>query len=117
MKPLVIVSCLLLFCAGVLQAQTPLKARWDYDDIELPNISTFQVKVDNAATYTQIGIPTAQVLPDTTPGTHTYEYVLPALTSGTHAFTVRACNATDCSFDLSTSFRLIGNPKNLRIGK
>jgi hypothetical protein len=117
MKPFVIFSFLILFFVGLVSAQTPLKARWDYDDIELPNVSNFQIKVDAAATYTQIGIPTGQILSDTTPGTHTYEYILPALTSGTHSFTVRACNATDCSFDLSTSFRLIGNPKNLRIGK
>lgn len=93
----------------VLLAQTPtpsgLTAAWDYPDATLYTVTAFEVRLDSAPAYTDIGVPPSAVLPSTGPGAHTFTWALPSFDPGTsHSFAVRACNTAGCSAPLSVTF-------------
>jgi hypothetical protein len=108
------VILILILLTVPLQSQPILKAAWDYPDSEIGNIIRFEVKIDNGQ-YQSVGIPAQESFPTTLSGNHTYTYPVPFTTSGTHTFVVRACDNTECSFDVGVVFKWIGPPQNLRI--
>lgn len=109
---------ILILCGVALEGQTPTYLVWDYPDVDIPNITEFQVKYDNGA-YMTVGIPTPEVLSDTQPNHKSFRSLIPSsITTGqNHTAAVRVCNATECSWDASTVFKFIGPPINPRIKK
>lgn len=117
MKTLRLIGLLLiLFGIVLLKAQNPTTIAFDYPDSDIPLITEFQVKLDGGA-YASIGIPTPMVVAGTLANHKSFLHNLPALSHGNHTVAVRACNATECSWDASIVFKLIGPPSNLRIHK
>lgn len=100
--------------ASAVQAQVNLRAIWDYHDLDTPNITRFEVKIDSGS-WQDIGIPAPQVFPETLPGHHSFVFQLLNVSNGPHTFFVRACDPTDCSFEVSKPYKLIGPAKNPRI--
>jgi hypothetical protein len=109
-----LVLLVVLVCTLQLDAQTNLRAIWDYSDVELPTINRFEVKVDTG-NWVDIGIPAPEVFSTTLAGHHSYVFILTSVSNGPHAFYVRACDATQCSFEVSSPYKLIGPPKNPRV--
>lgn len=115
MKRLVFFVSLLCFaCVFQSDAQTNLRAIWDYDDTQISAITRFEVKVDTG-NWQSIGIPFAELFSTTLPGHHSYVYIIPTVSNGQHSFQVRACDSIECSFEATAPFKLIGPPKNPRV--
>jgi len=113
----VLAALVFAFTVVNVNAQSQMWAVWDYADTEIPDITGFQVKFDSGA-YQPIVMPQAETLSDTPAGHKSFRYPVPStFTNGTHTLAVRACNTTECSWDATAVFKLIGPPKNPRIQK
>lgn len=113
----VLATIVFLFTIASANAQSPIYAVWDYPDAEIAEIVGFQVKFDSGA-YQPIVMPAPETLPDTMIGHKSFRYAIPStFTNGQHSVAVRACNSTECSWDATAVFKLIGPPKNPRVQK
>lgn len=106
---LALLAVLALSTPSFAQAASP-KLSWDYDTVEIPNVTGFTWTVDGSVQNTVLN-PTTSVSGTVT----TYTVSVPTPSLATHTYVVYACNPIGCTASDPFTIKPPAKSKNVQV--